>query len=933
MRYIKTKSSSCLSGIPVSFGTFPWWRRMFCLLCLVCFIAPGAWAANYYVTNTTVNGTGTIVSPWTLKNAVQQINNQTVKAGDTIYVRGGSTYYSPMGESYHTITQSGSVGAFITITNYPGETPVIDNEQKIGEFFRLTGSYIRVAGLHFQNNTNTYGFAVTGSNCVVQNIVLSNAWQGGFYIKGNNNQILSNLVIQCTAGNRNLDMAGAGCAIAIANMTGWVYPYDAPSNLITNAAQIAAQEKNLACNNLIQGNDCHDNWGDGIDAFQSYGTIIDGNVSYNNWSIQIYVETSRDVIVRNNLAYRTTDAPVPQRGGPLFSLNTECWNKPAACDNLVVNNMFYSQDGRNNVALYGGSTTADTGAIGVLIANNTLINSPFTFADNSTPVMVNNSSISTNNWDTRIQNNIFYYNIAGSMVRNYYQPNYTGRGLTFTNNVWFHVGGLNFGAGCGFVTNSGDYFGDPQLALAGPTGAGNYTFAYFMPTNAAVTNRGTPLYGVTDQYWVTNTTMPFSVGACDPANPPFQYTTNAAADLYALTVSNGFGSGKYVAGETLAILAPISTNTTNHCVADANQYFNWRVISGASPSIIVDALNPLTALTMPASNVVVLAEYGLATNVTPAAGPVTGNSSVVISGVSLGSGAGVASVTICGVNATIQSQTPSTVTVLTGVSGQVVTGGDVVLTSSNNNLVVICPDSYSYYAPVATPTALPGSGITATSFYANWMAVSGATNYLLDVSAATNFSSFVTGYNNLSVGTVTNYQVTGLATGLAYYYRVRAQQNDIASSNSSIIYLPCATMTAQAGPTNGGSVTGGGTFLVGSTNVITATASNNWVFTQWIDGVTDNPRSVVMPASGTNCTANFSSLTVPTMGNSGLYANQFGFLMGGALNQTVVVEACTNLSAPVWVPLQTNTLNGSPVYFGDSTTPQPSARYYRLRSQ
>jgi hypothetical protein len=67
-------------------------------------------------------------------------------------------------------------------------------------------------------------------------------------------------------------------------------------------------------------------------------------------------------------------------------------------------------------------------------------------------------------------------------------------------------------------------------------------------------------------------------------------------------------------------------------------------------------------------------------------------------------------------------------------------------------------------------------------------------------------------------------------------------------------------------------------------------------------------------------------------GNFGVKNNQFGFNIAWASGQTVVVEACSNLSNPVWLPVSTNTLVGGTSYFSD---PQPATlpgRFYRLRS-
>jgi BspA type Leucine rich repeat region (6 copies) len=64
----------------------------------------------------------------------------------------------------------------------------------------------------------------------------------------------------------------------------------------------------------------------------------------------------------------------------------------------------------------------------------------------------------------------------------------------------------------------------------------------------------------------------------------------------------------------------------------------------------------------------------------------------------------------------------------------------------------------------------------------------------------------------------------------------------------------------------------------------------------------------------------------------GTQSNQFGFTISWATNVPVVVEACTNLSNPVWLPVSTNTLVNGSSYFSD---PQPAnlpGRFYRLRS-
>lgn len=79
---------------------------------------------------------------------------------------------------------------------------------------------------------------------------------------------------------------------------------------------------------------------------------------------------------------------------------------------------------------------------------------------------------------------------------------------------------------------------------------------------------------------------------------------------------------------------------------------------------------------------------------------------------------------------------------------------------------------------VPSAPAPAAAGVSTTSsITANWNAASGSpapTGYFLDVATDNLFASMVSGYNNLSVGNVLTYNVTGLASGTTYYYRVRA---------------------------------------------------------------------------------------------------------------------------------------------------------------
>lgn len=117
--------------------------------------------------------------------------------------------------------------------------------------------------------------------------------------------------------------------------------------------------------------------------------------------------------------------------------------------------------------------------------------------------------------------------------------------------------------------------------------------------------------------------------------------------------------------------------------------------------------------------------------------------------------------------------------------------GSVISESSNMVTVTTSP---------AAPTASSGSSITHSSFNASWNSVSSATGYRLDVSLSNSFSSFVSGYNDLTVGS-TSQSVTGLEPNTTYYYRVRAVNSSLTSSNSNTVTVnvPLPTVTANAG--------------------------------------------------------------------------------------------------------------------------------------
>jgi hypothetical protein len=65
---------------------------------------------------------------------------------------------------------------------------------------------------------------------------------------------------------------------------------------------------------------------------------------------------------------------------------------------------------------------------------------------------------------------------------------------------------------------------------------------------------------------------------------------------------------------------------------------------------------------------------------------------------------------------------------------------------------------------VGVPTLQASTNISTTGFTLNWLPGSNATSYRLDVSTQNNFSSFVSGYQDLTLGNVNSQSVSGLSS-------------------------------------------------------------------------------------------------------------------------------------------------------------------------
>ncbi len=138
----------------------------------------------------------------------------------------------------------------------------------------------------------------------------------------------------------------------------------------------------------------------------------------------------------------------------------------------------------------------------------------------------------------------------------------------------------------------------------------------------------------------------------------------------------------------------------------------------------------------------------------------------------------------------------------------------------------------------AAPVATAATSISETGFTANWNAATGAAGYRLDVSLSNTFASFVSGYNNLDVGNVTTYPVSGLSGSITYYYRLRAVNASGTSADSNtitVLTVPSAPVATAATNVTGSS------FQANWNTVLSATGYRldvalDWAFTSMVPG-------------------------------------------------------------------------------------------------
>src|SRR5664280_176704 len=100
--------------------------------------------------------------------------------------------------------------------------------------------------------------------------------------------------------------------------------------------------------------------------------------------------------------------------------------------------------------------------------------------------------------------------------------------------------------------------------------------------------------------------------------------------------------------------------------------------------------------------------------------------------------------------------------------------------------VELVGDEISLDSTPGAVIAIAASDITSGGFTANWLFTENASGYYFNLATDPDMTPHITGYNNLDVSNVNKVVITGLTSGVTYYYQVSAY-NDVGEGLDSNI--------------------------------------------------------------------------------------------------------------------------------------------------
>ena len=373
-----------------------------------------------------------------------------VKAGDTVFVRGG-TYHEIV-----TLETSGTATHRITITNYNGESPVLDGAYTLptGSVFyflvKVSGDYATFSNIAIQRSAGA-GLALVGNFDGATNVTVSGARETGLLGGGS-----YDVIEGCTATD-------TGNGFGINGQVSW-------------GAGIEVQGDH----NVIQDSFSYENRGEGLNTCKnSTNAVIQDSTAYNNRSYNLYVDSARDATVRRNMVYQTKSEYIMY--GITIGAETALPSGVYIYNNLVMGCLANFQVDSNVTTLSN-----------VRVAYNAFVDSVGGISDYTMGVLYRTNISSFSN--STFENNIVLEEAADRIP---ISLGASHSGLTLDHNCWNK-------APVAAARGTGDVTGDPLLAKTGSTGAGGLGPGYFeILANSPAKDKGIALGEVTDDYFGT----------------------------------------------------------------------------------------------------------------------------------------------------------------------------------------------------------------------------------------------------------------------------------------------------------------------------------------------------------------------------------------------------------------------------------------------
>jgi len=257
----------------------------------------------------------------------------------------------------------------------------------------------------------------------------------------------------------------------------------------------------------------------------------------------------------------------------------------------------------------------------------------------------------------------------------------------------------------------------------------------------------------------------------------------------------------------------------------------------------------------------------------------------------------------------------------------------------------------SQFTVPSAPSQPTFTNIISDGFRVNWNSVAGASNYFIDISTNSGFTSFISGYNNRDVGAATFLTVQNLSLATTYYVRVRASNDQTLVTVTSQNSPTGNQQTSPNGPTFNTITTS--SFIVNWAAVTDAVSyilqiATNASFTTFVSGyenlsLTTNSRSVtglspgvryyarVKSINSSSVESSFSSsnsqFTVPSAPDQPTITNVTpnGFrinwnVVTGASSYIIEISTSTSFNNPIVrnateTSFQISTLNSATVYY------------------